>query len=168
MLIYDQSLDPYHGAVRALGIFKLAGETRIEYEALGIVDLVITFPSMLDDIRLPKEMLGLRKRRIASANPFRPAPKGRAAIESVRAVQFVALATLASGQLIDSTELETGMFVRTANAMPAALTDAVDSWLGRDSEDKHALVTMLLTIPLRGEDGLKHRTKLLEHRYDPI
>lgn len=167
MLIYDQSLDPYHCAVRAMGIASLLDKDAIEIEALRIIDILLTFPAMLSEVTLPREMISLRKLRMASANPFRPPPKGIAAIEAIRSIQAVAIATLASAEVISAEQLEKGLFARTKHAIPAQLESAVNSWLSRDEDDKKQIVTAMSSIPLLGTDGLKHRTKLLEYRYDP-
>lgn len=167
MLIYDQALDPYHCAVRALGISFLIGTESSELETLRILDVVLTFPTMLSEIRLTRETLHLRKLSIAAPNPFRPPPKGLSSIEAIRSIQAVAIATLASAGLIGATELAKGVFARSKMTLPIELKVAIDAWLDRDGKDKKEIVTFLGAIPLSGEDGLKHRTKLLEHRYDP-
>jgi len=168
MLIYDQTLDPYHCSIRALGISFLLGYKSHELETIRILDIVLTFPAMLSEIRLTRETLHLRKLSIATPNPFRVPPKGSSSIEAIRSIQAVAIATLASAGLISAPELARGKFSRSAMALPNELKTAIEAWLDRDGKDKKEIVTALGAIPLFGEDGLKHRTKLMEHRYDHV
>lgn len=166
MLIYDQSKDPYHSAVRALGISEALGADALEVPKLTILDLAVTFPALLRHFRLPRDLQDLKKLDLARPSVFRPAPASHAAVEAIRAIQAVALATLASGQVIRADSLRRGLFARTDREIPDALREAVASWVARDADQKQAIILGLSRIPLNGPDGLKHRTGLMEHRYD--
>ena len=168
MLIYDQSQDPYHCAVRSIGIASLLRTPQLDIAKLGILDLVANFPQLLHQFRLPKDLLELRKLEIAKPNPYRPSPSTHAAIQAIRSIQGVALATLASSGLIHKEGLRRGKFELTGMSFPEPIQAAVSSWTQRDAEEKRQIIQALDALPLSGPDGLKHRSGLMEHRYDAV
>lgn len=164
MLIYDPALDPYHGAVRLLAICKTVSEP-IPVETAQILDFVLLFPTVLMEATLPRGMLGLRRKAATRANPFRAPPRSKAAVDSIRAIQATAASTLAVAKIIKSEELRAGV-ISLSDGLPPEMARAVDSYLGSDADYRTEVIKLLATIPPRGREGLKHRTKLLEYRYD--
>jgi hypothetical protein len=165
MLIYDPALDPYHCAVRLLAICQTVSAP-IPTESVQILDFVLMFPTVLVEATLPKTMLALRKKAAARTNPFRQPPRSKAAVDSIRAIQATAASTLAVAKLIDAEELQVGMIRLTNDALPPQIGAAVNSYIAGDSEYRIEIIKSLSAIPPRGREGLKHRTKLLEYRYD--
>ncbi|HYW56539.1 MAG TPA: ABC-three component system middle component 5 [Polaromonas sp.] len=168
MLIYDPALDPYHAAIRFLGILVLADTDSLELDALQILDLALLFPGVIMKATLPKEFSSLRKQASTKLNPFRPQPDSKSGINAIRAIQTTAASTLAAAGLLEIENLRKGFVTRTASELPVAIGIAVNNFLARDFVYRKAIVTAFKTVPLRGKDGLKHRTNLLDHRYDAL
>jgi hypothetical protein len=83
-------------------------------------------------------------------------------------VQTVALFGLASKGLID----QSGLAEHDVVLIEKGVTDELSALLiTQTSEEKEVvsyLATELSRIPVDGPNGLKSRTGLLEHRYDPV
>lgn len=167
MLIYNPSLDPYHCAVRLLTI-SVMHDKDLPFETAQIIDFGFLFPEVLINARLPNSISSLRKSAREHVSPFRPAPKSKSAIRSIRSIQLSAGSTLAMNDLIDREKFKDGVLKAQLPALPESLLVACQSFLNGNKDFYTAVITSLVTVPLSGHDGLKHRTGLMEYRYDAV
>lgn len=168
MLIYDPALDPYHTAIRILAIASASANKNIELtiEAARIADYFLVYPSKILNFRLPKEYRTVRTDAKSLENPYRHASGMRTSFERIRPIFFAALNGLAAAKLIDFDSITVGILRRGADSMPEDLQAAVDRFHARQTPVGQFILSTLITIPSNGFDGLKHRSSLLEHRYD--
>jgi hypothetical protein len=81
-------------------------------------------------------------------------------------LQDMALRLLASRHLIELQKLLNSIVERTDVELPSELSDLV---LIRNEEDEELMAFLcqnFISMPLSGDQGLKARSNLLEHRYD--
>lgn len=107
-----------------------------------------------------------RKREFGKlGSKYTRVPTPRMFIQQLRGIHEAIARSLAAKGFIDPAEFEEGVLVRTEREIPLDLLRTF-----ADAVDDAALVDMLAVemaaIPLKGSDGLKDRTGLLEHRYD--
>lgn len=168
MLVYHPAFDINHGLLRMIHVIVLLGSREIHRDYLRIIDFYQLFPHRLEDARLPKKYLGIKRRLGALKTKFNDIPQPRAFLRQIRPIQETIIVSLAAKGLIDPVlEAERQLIRRTEQPFPIAIRNIIE---GRSTEEKEVvslLVTLASEIPLQGRDGMKARTNLLEYRYDP-
>lgn len=168
MLIYDPALDPYHSAIRILAITISSTSQQIELsiDAARIADYFLVYPYKMISFKFPKEFRTMRAAVKDAENPYRHATGNRAAFERMRPIFFASLSGLVAANLVDLPSLKRGILALTENDMPDDLAAAVDRFQVRQTEVGKFVLSDLLSIPANGDNGLKYRSNLIEHRYD--
>lgn len=170
MLIYDNALDPYHCSVRILAIciYGNADRRMFQVDSVRILDYFLVYPSKLAFCRLPSEHKSIRTSIKEIENPYRHSPGKRAAFERMKSVFYAAASGLGAAGMIDVEFLERGIFKIKPECIPIEIDAAVQRFKARQSTVGDFILAVLSTLPLNGPDGLKHRTGLLEYRYDIV
>lgn len=164
MLIYHPAYDAYHCVFRMLAI---TGENRIlEFAKLRILDLFLCFPAEVVAVQLPKEHSEMRKLARAVRNPYRGPVNLARAFRDLEPIQSAAARLLGLTGIFSITDLENGRVVRTGHEVPEDLKRLSDASSAFSSPLDRYIVSTMSEIPLGGVDGLKHRTGLMEYRYD--
>lgn len=168
MLIYDPALDPYHSAIRILAIAMSSAKRRIELsiDAARIADYFLVYPYKLIGFKFPAEFRTMRAAVKETENPYRHASGTRVAFERMRPIFFAALSGLVAANLIDVAGLKRGILALAESDMPDDLAAAVARFQERQTVVGKYVLSDLLAIPTNGDNGLKHRSNLIEHRYD--
>lgn len=165
MLIYHPAFDAYHCVFRMLALAEAFDEADIDL--LRICDFYLTFPSAIACVRLPTNLSHGRRLAKSVANTYRDPINPKIAFRDMAEIQISALRNIAASGLIDLELFEKGT-LRLVNSdkIPKKILEKISIF----SKDLGAifdfLVSELSTIPLHGINGLKHRTDLLEYRYD--
>lgn len=164
MLIYHPAFDAYHCVFRLLALTEMV--SRIEVEKVRLLDFYLLFPSAIASIRLPQELKEARKLAKASANIYHDPINPATTFRDMHHIQEAALKCIAAAGFIDIKQFEVGFVVRTSMKIGDDLKVKVDHFLSSRQPITNVVVNHLASIPLRGHDGLKHRTELLEYKYD--
>ena len=168
MLIYDPALDPYHTAVRILAIAnsEAASTGTLTIDAARIADYFLVYPYKMADFKFPAEFKSVRTAVKATENPYRHANGNRAVFERMKPIFFAAVSGLAAAGILNGAALKHGTLA--LDDMPALgeLAAAVQRYRARQTAVGQFVLTDFLEIPAAGENGLKHRSNLIEHRYD--
>jgi hypothetical protein len=165
VLIYHPAYDLNHGMFRMLRLLEVNPEHRLKWDVFRILDFYYLFPHLLDDARLPRNMMG-RKRLFAKlGSKYTRVPTPKMFIQQLLASHESIARSLIGKGFLDARSFEEKLLSRTQKPIPSELQVAFDAAL-----DDRAIIEMLATelagIPLSGSGGLKERTGLLEHRYD--
>jgi len=83
-------------------------------------------------------------------------------------IQIAALNALAGSNIIDRDLLKKGYVERTSVTLPDDLQLRIDEKNSLDEPISKFIFKELSEMPLFGIDGLKHRTGLMEYRYDNV
>jgi hypothetical protein len=169
MLLYHPALDPYHSAFRMIQLLTFSQSVLpIERDRVRILDFYLAIPSLISKIRVSPQFRRNRGLAAGAENKYRFSGIAGAVLYQMQSLQELALALLTTSGLIDRTLLETGVVVRTSTPLPIELANAIALKNAEESARLTFLTIDLATIPLLGKDGLKHRSTLLDHRYDQI
>lgn len=166
MLIYDPTVDPYHCAIRVLAVLENANSP-LPVDSVRIADYYLAYPAALSTMRLPSDVRTIRKLAKALVSPYRNPLAGRSTFERARPIFQAAMSSLVAVNLIDGELLRTGMLVRSNHELPEELSRTISGFMQRQQQIRRFVVTDLVCIPLLGSNGLKDRSGLMEHRYDP-
>jgi hypothetical protein len=164
MLIYHPAYDAYHAVFRTLMIVEELHS--LEIEKVRLLDFYLVFPAEIRHVRLPRGHLADKRRAERLVNVYHGPVNGAQAFRDMEPIQLAAIRALAASTLIDPTQYEQGYAVRSKEPVPNDLAKPVHSAKAREQTMTDYVLGKFASIPLRGSDGLKERTRLMEHRYD--
>lgn len=170
MLIYDQALDPYHTSIRLMAILRAAEERSVQLsvDAARIADYFLVYPSKMDGFIFPTEFRNIRNAIKETGNPYRNAPGIRAAFERMRPIFVAALSGLIAAQFVKDDAFSSDLIHSDTSEIPDTFQAAVDRFRARQTTIGKFILSDLLDIPANGDKGLKHRSRLIEYRYDIV
>jgi hypothetical protein len=166
MLVYHPAFDAYHCVFRLLAIVEK--QASIEIDRLRILDFLLCFPAVVASFRLPQAAMRLRKPAKVADNPYRTPLNPKTSFDTLAASYDGALACLAAANFIVPASLRAGLVVRTSSLLPDALSQQCANLRVREQLFFEQILPALRDVPLRGPEGLKARSGLLEHRYDTV
>ncbi|EON87829.1 ABC-three component system middle component 5 [Plesiomonas shigelloides] len=164
MLIYHPAYDAYHCLFRMLAIIEKAG--KVEVDKLKILDFYILFPSMISDIRMPRQFSKIKKVAGRFYNEYHDPINPNVTFKEMRHIQDTAMKCMLATGYIQADEFDVGYVVRTEKNLPEKLTLEMKEFLDEKEPVSGFITNHLSKFDLSGSDGLKSRTKLMEHRYD--
>ena len=164
MLVYHPAYDAYHCVFRALLITDLIQS--LEVQRLRILDFFLSFPAEIRNIRLPREHAEARRLAQGLANEYHGPVSMSQAFRDMEHIQLAAFRTLAASEIFSATHFEDGIIFRTDASIPDDFREKLSAAKARDRGALEYIVRGLGSLPLFGDGGLKHRTGLMEHRYD--
>ena len=164
MLIYHPAYDAYHCVFRMLLIATSIKE--VEIEKARLLDFYLMFPSAVSKIRLPANLIEARRLAKSVSNVYHDPINIASTFRDMREIQQAALKCIAASGLIDVDKLSNGYVSRTALSVPEDIQRKISEFIDKRQPLAGIVLSGLAEIPLRGDNGLKHRTELMEHRYD--
>lgn len=166
MLIYHPAYDANHGMFRMLRLLDASPTHTINWDTFRILDIYYLFPHLLLDARLPRNLTKSKKVIGAGNSKYNRAPSPKLFIQQIVGLHESIAMSLASKGLIKGAALKEGLLQRTATRLPTIVQAAFDEAVEDDALVR-LLAVDLASLPLSGQNGLKERTGLLEHYYDP-
>lgn len=164
MLIYHPVYDAYHCIFRMLAISESIAQ--VEVDKARLLDFYLLFPSAMASMRLPANLTEARKVAKSAANVYHDPVSPLTTFREIRYLQEASLKCIAASGLVDRELFESGYITRTNQKIPADLHRKVKEFLDARQDVTDAVLKGIATIPLLGVDGLKHRSELMEYRYD--
>lgn len=170
MLIYNPAMDPYHSAVRILSIALAAKAKGIELtlDAARIADYFLCYPSKIIHFTFPAQFKSMRTAAREAENPYRQTPGNKAAFERMKPIFLSALSGLIAADFISEDEVKRGLLKVSTSKIPDDLAAVLDRFRNRQTAVGKFVLSDLIAIRPNGDNGLKHRSKLIEHRYDIV
>ena len=166
MLIYHPAYEAYHCIFRAL--MATDKIKKLELQKLRILDFFLCFPAELQKIRLPENLKDVRKTAQGFANEYHGPVSMMQSFRDLEHIQLTAYRTLAASGIFDPQEFEAGVIFRTEKELPEKISQAVANARMITPNAAELVLDRVASIPLTGVDGLKHRSGLLDYRYDVI
>lgn len=166
-LSFEPAYDAYHAMFRAARLVKILQNEKIEYDKFRILDFYLCFPDLIDQLRLKPHDRKYHKLARNFRKTYAGKPDGRLAFGRMKPAQTAAAQTLALGGFIDSTMLPLG-WLQTLKEFPASLDERVEKLNQSERELIEFVQLLARDYPLSGENGLKHRSGLMEYRYDAV
>lgn len=166
MLIYHPALDAYHCVFRVLALLSECDE--MEKDRLQILDFVLCFPSVAAAFRLPPGSATAKKAMATSASPYRAPINPKGIFISLTKTQDAAIACLEAAALLRRNQADDIDVKRADALLPSELKNRVDALKEFEAPFFKNMLPLLMSLPLRGPDGLKARSGLAEYRYDAV
>lgn len=170
MLIYDPALDPYHSAIRILTIAIAAKKKQIELslDAARIADYFLVYPSKIVNFTFPAQFKSIRTAAKEAENPYRQTLGNKATFERMKPIFLSALSGLVAAGFVDEGELKRGVVTPLDVDIPEDLAAALNRFQVRQTAVGSFVLSDMIAMRANGDNGLKHRSKLIEHRYDTV
>lgn len=170
-LSYQPSLDPFHAMfriLRAIPVYRANLEISVDHAR--ILDFYMVFPFRIEYIRLRPEHRKYKRlaQAYAHSKPYGEQPEDSALFERMNAMQTAAMETLASNEYLDAARLRASWLRPNDLAPPPALQARLDELNSQQSDLIEFLSVLASEYSVAGVNGLKHRTSLMEHRYDVV
>jgi hypothetical protein len=166
MLIYHPAYDAYHGVFRMLVVVEQKRD--IEIDKARLLDFYLLFPSQVAKMRLAPGSSKVKRAANGAANVYHDPVSALAMFREMRHIQLAALKCVAASGFVSLERLAAGFVTRTDTPLPDALRVKVAEFLtNRESLAEYILGT-LGDMALRGANGLKDRSELMEYRYDVV
>jgi len=164
MLVYHPALDPYHASFRMLRLLA-ASPYSVERDRLRLLDFYLLFPHLLRKIHLPSSLTQRRNRLAQPENQYRYSGQPQLVFRTITPVHDAALSLLASSEWARA---EDDGFRLNASKVPQSLLALLQTKNSAQADLVGFLVGDLHTVSLRGHEGLKQRSGLMEYRYDAV
>jgi hypothetical protein len=170
-LTYQPALDPFHTVFRLLRLRPLIKNFGpLQKDHVRILDFYLLFPFRIRDIRLERKHQKYKKLSdtYGHLKPYGEQPEAPVLLERMKPMQLAALETLAFQKMIDPIALERDQIKATEKPLPSDV-DSRTAELNVAQPDLIEFLGILASAySLSGENGVKARTGLLEHRYDAV
>jgi len=154
--------------MRFASVLCVCGSGGVEFDRIRIIDFLLCFPLEISDCKLPRKhstelrkLIGLLPKSYEDPNSIRQAFTQMNKIHGQVAMDMVAKG------IVQRDKYREGILTPNAESSARELLQfTAQEWEARDEEWHQLAVSVLLSIPLNGKDGLKDRSGLLEFKYD--
>lgn len=167
MLTYHPAYDNYHCFLRILSIL-VSSKKEFEVDSVRIFDFYLCAPSGLKTFKFPREFCSSRKLFRYKINHYNSIPNQRALFVDLKGIQDAVFDRMLSMGIIDHENYYSGRLELIYSCIPEELLLVVGSENSIDSDVKSFVLENLTKVPLLGPNGLKHRSGLMDHRYDLV
>ncbi|NHB96851.1 ABC-three component system middle component 5 [Photorhabdus stackebrandtii] len=164
MLIYHPAYDAYHCLFRMIALIDHIDV--VEVDKARILDFYLIFPSLISKIRMPHNYRAMKTVAKKYSNYYHDPISYISTFHDMHQIQLAAIRCLAATGLIEIGALEKGIIKRTDKEIPDELLLSMREFLNEKEDIHNFILDKLSKFHLTGKDGLKHRTSLMEYRYD--
>lgn len=168
MILYHPATDFYHCWLRFASLLSDNLDESYEYDRLRIIDFYLCFPHEIEKCRIPAQF-NTQIRRLVRRIPrgYEDRFSVRQAFQQMSSLQRqVAMDMVAKG-ILERSPYQAGSLLPSSSQEKRDLLSKVASGFDlRNSDWYLVLIESFGSLELNGENGLKHRTGLLEFRYD--
>lgn len=168
MLTYHPAFDTYHCVLRILRILAATESHNMELDRVRICDYYLCVPSALRSFKFPRNLLHYKKVFSSMVNQYNDVPNQRSLFFDLKKSQDASINQLVSIGVIDHELYHSGLLSFKENIMQERIIEATNSATSINDHVAEFVLKELSKIPLLGKDGLKHRSGLMEHRYDLV
>lgn len=170
MITYNPAFDLYHSIYRMAHILrKMDSDSPMEIDRLRIWDFYLLYPVQLNHVSLKtdeKEIREARKLLKLKETQFDYKGDVRKLFEWIRPFQTSALGCLVSCGILSKEDFEAGYVRVVGRETLDKFVEATGSLSVHETNVLSFLSFLFGDMPLTGVYGMKHRSKLLESKYD--
>lgn len=169
---YHPAYDIHHTLFRCLRVAVMLNDDdiRLHYDTLRVLSYYLLFPQMLKDFRFRhdhRKYKSLAKNNIHIPH-FERLPQSIEFFARIGPVQRAAVDTLAKNEVVDPYTLSKFEVKFNLKRVPDQIIERVKLRNSNSPEMVKILKVIIENYDLRGENGIRARSGLLEYRYDPI
>jgi len=169
MLVYHPAFDLYHGVFRVLKLLNRSQKKNLEIEKLRLLDFYLLFPGLIPSIRLKREHQKYKRIFTELSNKYNIASvsgQAKQVFERIEPFNNLILTYLENKKYVKIHE-ETYLDFFSSE-LPKKILEICNVRDEKENKLMGFLSEVLSSYELKGADGLKARTGLMEYRYDNI
>ena len=161
--------DAHHCVFRLMALLGTIPEQGYKIDRLRIMDFYFLFPSLLKKMKRTQSLRTAMSKCQSSLfkDPFQILPSKKILFNQMSTVQFAAINHLLSKGVIEYGSFQTGIVRLNVKSDGFDLSLKFKK-LSDHNELLELITNEFLLIDLFGPNGLKHRSGLLEFRYDTL
>lgn len=172
-LSYSAAYDPYHTVFRFLALLTGTEGGSMPRETLRICDFYMCFPWFLDGFSAPRAVAGFAARRNAIVRrypktPYDVVPDKAVLFDRMETFQALAWETLIAKGLINLSDARGRVAKLNPDRIPTNLLQSIKKYSEKNKELIALLSKDIPLIQYFGDAGIKHRSGLMEYRYDNV
>ena len=168
MLIYSPAFDLSHCIFRIFFILNTFSEnTSIEIDKIRIIDFYLAYPGCINDFKFPEDIQEIKKDFKDLRKEYRDPINHKITFQRISILQKKAISSLLSLGYIDMESYKQGLVKRSKKKFTSDIKDKLFYFSFYDNHQLPLIIVItLLQIELKGENGLKARSSLMEYRYE--
>jgi hypothetical protein len=170
-LVFQPALDPFHAVFRLLRLRSFFNTSpALSREHVRILDFYLLFPFRIREMRLFPKHQKYKKlsEEYSRLTPYGEQPDAPLMFQRMEPMQTAALETLAVRSYLDLSALQSDAVTATTQEMPKEIAKRAAKLNDEQADLVEFLHILATEYNLSGDNGLKARTGLLEHRYDAV
>lgn len=170
-LTYNEAFDPYHAVFRFLRLNLACDiDTRLPFDTLRILDFYLLFPFRLQEMKLFAGDTAWRKvsKAYEDRAPYGAMPEDSIIFARMEPFQRAAATSLVRSGHLSSEAWGSNEVQFTPEILPLSVAARCSTVNAEMTDIIGILCEIKARYPLGGRGGLKHRTGLLEYRYDSV
>lgn len=166
MLNYHPSGDLYHCVYRLFLLKSYVRAEQVEWERLRLMDFYFLFPHLLKTLKVPREYIAYKRTFAAIQDPYEEIGSAKRLFFQLGSIQDNTIRFLVAKGYFERDAFAVEGKIKSTNSPPEVILNAfkLDPKVNADWFDP--FMGLFQAIPLNGNDGLKVRTEMMEHRYD--
>lgn len=166
--MYHPIHDSGHCIFRLLCLFSDLNKAEVPWDLIRILDFYILFPHLLSSVRLPSELRTHKPILKSVKQPYEHLPPASRLMFELARIQDETVSSMIAKGLFEKKVFTQGR-IKLRNALVSQeLIKLIEEANFRQSEWYDILINHISLIPLKGKNGLKDRSGLMEFRYDAI
>lgn len=166
-LLYHPMYDSNHCAFRLL---CLAHDCKLEqpsWQLIKILDFYTLFPHFLKDLSL-QALRSYKKDLKEIPTPYENLPSSKQLMFQLGELQEIVIKSLIAKDLVDREMYLRGKVSINKDMVSEKLKKILDAASFKKEKWYQFLTQDFVKLPLYGSKGIKAKTGLMEHRYDPV
>lgn len=170
-LSYNIALDVYHTIFRLLFLNeKILDQKVVHSDRLRILDFYVAFPYQIASFSFKSEHVHFRKiaKQFDRLRPYGQEPENWILFSRMEVIQKGAFETILRGGFLDEVQYSKGFISFKFGKLPSDIIEKIAAWESIVSPLLPVFGALMQEYELLGNDGLKRRSKLLEHKYDVV
>lgn len=166
MTFYHQARDWFHCCFRISCLLHDSKIPKMEFDKIRILDFYMVFPDVGIHIKLPKHLRHAKKSFQQAPVSYERISEPSRIFDSMADIQAQAVRSMIGAGLVLAEPFTASGIVQSSNKSTEVFNKLAQENAERKSAWYQAIIQHLVTIELLGPDGLKARTKLLDHHHD--
>jgi len=167
MLNYHPSGDSYHCIYRLFLLSSLTKGETLEWDRLRLMDFYLLFPHLLKRITIPNHLRQLKQVFIHVPEPFEEIGSPKRLFFQIGTIQKSSVTSLVAKGYFDRDSYVSEMKIVLSKPIPEEIIAQVKADPTIEKDWFKAFLELFSSVELTGGHGLKVRSKMMEHRYDP-
>jgi len=168
MLTYHPIHDPSHCIFRMLCLLEDIKKSEILWDQIKILDFYVLFPHLIWQISFPQELRDYKNELKKIKPPYENLTSPSRLMFELNVIQEQSVKAMIAKGLIENDTFASGKIRLRKELVPTGIKNSIQKASFRNENWYEFLTRFLTTLQVKGKNGLKDRTGLMEYKYDVV